>query len=134
MIESLNDSIITMLSKETFNFLKDLDKNNNRDWFNANKKEFEKAKENLTAFTGYLIGEVSKFDAEIRRPSAPGLRFSYLQGRPVLKRQKPVQDEPRRLPEPGRPQIDGPRILFSRPARPELYRRRASTFPIPPSS
>lgn len=54
-----------MLSKETFDFLKNLENNNNRDWFNANKKDFEKAKENLTAFTGYLIGEVSKFDPEV---------------------------------------------------------------------
>ncbi|MBC7900857.1 MAG: DUF2461 domain-containing protein [Saprospiraceae bacterium] len=51
-----------MISKETLDFLKKLDKNNNRDWFQANKKEFEKAKEDLTGFTAFLIGEGSKFD------------------------------------------------------------------------
>ena len=54
-----------MLSKETLGFLKNLDKNNNRDWFLANKSEFENAKSDLTDFTAFLIGEVSKFDPQI---------------------------------------------------------------------
>lgn len=51
-----------MLAKETLDFLKKLDKNNNRDWFQANKKAFDAAQDNLTAFTGFLIGEIGKFD------------------------------------------------------------------------
>ncbi len=51
-----------MVTKETLDFLKKLDKNNNRDWFQANKKAFDAAQDNLTAFTDYLIGEVGKFD------------------------------------------------------------------------
>ena len=54
-----------MISKDTLDFLKNLDKNNNRDWFQANKQEFEKAKADLTDFTAFLIGEVSKFDPNI---------------------------------------------------------------------
>lgn len=54
-----------MISQETLSFLKNLDKNNNRDWFQANKKAFESANANLVAFSGYLIGEISKFDPEI---------------------------------------------------------------------
>lgn len=54
-----------MISKETLGFLKNLDKNNNRDWFLANKNEFENAKSDLTDFTAFLIGEVSKFDPQI---------------------------------------------------------------------
>ncbi len=54
-----------MISQETLSFLKKLEKNNNRDWFQANKKAFDDANANLIAFTGYLIGEVSKFDVEI---------------------------------------------------------------------
>ena len=54
-----------MLKKETFEFLKKLEKNNNRDWFQAHKKEFEMAKADLTDFTAYLIGEISKFDPQI---------------------------------------------------------------------
>ena len=54
-----------MLTKETLDFLKKLDKNNNRDWFQANKKLFDAAQDNMTAFAGYLIGEIGKFDSEV---------------------------------------------------------------------
>ncbi len=51
-----------MLQKETIDFLKKLGNNNNRDWFQANKKAFDAAQDNVTAFAGYLIGELGKFD------------------------------------------------------------------------
>lgn len=54
-----------MLSKETFDFLKNLDKNNNRDWLQANKKEFETAKANFAGFVGELIAGISGFDPEV---------------------------------------------------------------------
>ncbi len=54
-----------MLTKETLDFLKKLSKNNNREWFQANKKAFDAAQDNMTAFAGYLIGEIGKFDNAI---------------------------------------------------------------------
>lgn len=54
-----------MLSKETVDFLKKLDKNNDRDWFNANKDAFVRANDNIIAVTGDLINRISKFDPEI---------------------------------------------------------------------
>lgn len=54
-----------MLAKETLDFLKKLNKNNNREWFQANKKAFDAAQDNMTAFAGHLIGEISKFDDAI---------------------------------------------------------------------
>lgn len=51
-----------MLSKETIDFLKKLAKNNEREWFQANKKAFDAAQDNMTAFAGYMIGEIGKFD------------------------------------------------------------------------
>ena len=51
-----------MIAKETVDFLANLDKNNNREWFQANKKQFDAAQDNMTAFAGYLIGEIGKFD------------------------------------------------------------------------
>lgn len=50
------------ISKDTLTFLKNLDKNNNREWFQANKNKFDAAQDNLIAFTGQLIGEAGKFD------------------------------------------------------------------------
>lgn len=54
-----------MLAKETVEFLKKLDKNNNRDWFNANKDAFIKANDNVIAVTGDLISRVAKFDPQV---------------------------------------------------------------------
>lgn len=51
-----------MISKETLGFLRKLDKNNDRDWFQANKSAFDSAQDNLTAFVDHLIGEVGKCD------------------------------------------------------------------------
>jgi uncharacterized protein (TIGR02453 family) len=54
-----------MLTKETVTFLKNLDRNNDRDWFNANKDTFVKANDNVIALTGDLINRIAKFDATI---------------------------------------------------------------------
>lgn len=54
-----------MLTKESLDFLRKLNKNNNREWFQANKKAFDAAQDNMTAFAGYLIGEVGKFDSAV---------------------------------------------------------------------
>lgn len=54
-----------MIAKETIDFLKKLDKNNNRDWFNANKDAYRKANDNVIAVTGELIGRIAKFDPAV---------------------------------------------------------------------
>jgi uncharacterized protein (TIGR02453 family) len=54
-----------MLAKETVDFLRKLDDNNNRDWFNANKGAFVAANDNVIAVTGELIGRISKFDPSV---------------------------------------------------------------------
>ena len=50
------------IEPSTLEFLADLAVNNNRDWFLANKKRFEAAQDNVTAFAGNMIGEIGKFD------------------------------------------------------------------------
>jgi len=54
-----------MLAKETVDFLKKLEKNNDRDWFNANKSAFVAANDNVIAITGDLINRTAKFDASV---------------------------------------------------------------------
>lgn len=54
-----------MLERPTIEFLKKLDKNNNRDWFNLNKDAYIKANDNVIALTGFLIGKIAKFDPEV---------------------------------------------------------------------
>lgn len=56
--------------KEVFKFLKDLARNNNREWFNANKERYLKAKEETDRLAELAIGVVSEFDPRASRLSA----------------------------------------------------------------
>lgn len=49
-----------MIEKSTFDFLKSLKKNNNRDWFDKNRNKYESAKENFEAFVEALIPVLRK--------------------------------------------------------------------------
>jgi uncharacterized protein (TIGR02453 family) len=51
-----------MINQSTFNFLKDLKENNNREWFQDNKQRYEEAKENVIAFTAELLKEIKLTD------------------------------------------------------------------------
>lgn len=46
-------------------FLTDLSANNNREWYNANKKRYEESREKVLFLTDVLINEIRKFDSEI---------------------------------------------------------------------
>ena len=48
-----------------FRFLTDLRDNNNREWFQANKERYLKAKEVFESFIDNLIPEIRKFDSSI---------------------------------------------------------------------
>lgn len=50
------------IAPETLKFLADLDKNNNREWFLANKKRYEVAKKNFEEFVDDLIKRIAKFE------------------------------------------------------------------------
>lgn len=51
-----------MIQPQTLGFLTDLVDNNNRDWFQANKERYDKARENLIAFTAELISKAHQID------------------------------------------------------------------------
>ncbi|WP_159634496.1 DUF2461 domain-containing protein [Sphingobacterium composti Ten et al. 2007 non Yoo et al. 2007] len=53
------------IAASTFEFLKALHENNNREWFNAHKGEYEKAKDNVEAFIQALINKLAMFDPHI---------------------------------------------------------------------
>ena len=50
------------INPETFDFLKKLEANNNREWFQANKAEHDKARENVIEFAGELIKQLHLVD------------------------------------------------------------------------
>ncbi|MEM9821375.1 MAG: DUF2461 domain-containing protein [Bacteroidota bacterium] len=51
-----------IVEKSLFKFLKDLDKNNNRPWFNENKDRYLVAQQSMKAFTETLVNEMSYHD------------------------------------------------------------------------
>lgn len=59
-----------MIETSTIKFLKDLKKNNNKPWFDANRKKYEAAKENFLGFIQTLIDKHSLKDASIKEQEA----------------------------------------------------------------
>ncbi|KMQ69215.1 hypothetical protein ACM39_03700 [Chryseobacterium sp. FH2] len=58
------------ISKNTFDFLKKLAKNNNREWFNENKTLYTESQENIIGFLEDLIKEMSEFDEDLGKIDA----------------------------------------------------------------
>lgn len=58
------------MNLSTLDFLKKLEKNNNREWFNEHKKLFTVATEDVTSFIEELIREIARFDKEIGKIDA----------------------------------------------------------------
>jgi uncharacterized protein (TIGR02453 family) len=64
-----------MLQPSTLKFLKDLKKNNNKPWFDANRKQYEAAKADMAAFVQTLIDAHGKKDASIAHLQAKECMF-----------------------------------------------------------
>jgi uncharacterized protein (TIGR02453 family) len=58
------------MNKIILNFLKELEKNNNRDWFQANKSMYEEAKNEFETFINSLIPAIAKFDDSVKNITA----------------------------------------------------------------
>jgi uncharacterized protein (TIGR02453 family) len=54
-----------MLQSQTLQFLKDLKENNNKPWFDANRKTYEVAKQDFASFVEILIKGIEQFDENI---------------------------------------------------------------------
>lgn len=55
-----------MIQQPTLQFLKDLQKNNNKEWFDKHRERYEEAKINFREFIAELIQGVSKFDPAVK--------------------------------------------------------------------
>ena len=64
-----------MLQPATIKFLKDLKKNNNKPWFDANRKRYEEAKEDFANFVQQVIDKHSKKDKTISALKAKDCMF-----------------------------------------------------------
>ncbi len=56
---------MSKITQPTLQFLKELKQNNDRDWFHAHKKDYEKARKEFMEFIDALIMEIAKFDREV---------------------------------------------------------------------
>lgn len=56
-----------MLQKQTLSFLKDLAKNNNREWFETNRKKYESARQDFTALADEIIKGFCKKDRDFEQ-------------------------------------------------------------------
>lgn len=63
------------INPETLKFLIDLEKNNNREWFLANKKRYDTAKKNVEDFVDVLIARVAKFEPAVANFKAKDCMF-----------------------------------------------------------
>ena len=57
------------IKQSTLDFLSDLKRNNERDWFIKNRKRYDDARMNYEAFVQAVINEISKFDPIIKQVS-----------------------------------------------------------------
>lgn len=64
-----------MLQSSTIKFLKDLKKNNNKPWFDANRKVYETAKADFAAFIEAIIEKHGKKDPQIAHLKAKDCLF-----------------------------------------------------------
>lgn len=64
-----------MLQTSTFKFLKDLKKNNNKPWFDKNRKVYEAAKADFISFIQAVIDQHGKKDASIKNLLAKDCLF-----------------------------------------------------------
>jgi uncharacterized protein (TIGR02453 family) len=51
--------------KKSLSFLRDLEKHNNRDWFQANRARYDEARVEILAFIETLVSQIGLFDPEL---------------------------------------------------------------------
>ncbi|MEO6902370.1 MAG: DUF2461 domain-containing protein [Bacteroidia bacterium] len=64
-----------MIKPATFDFLKKLKNNNNKEWFDVNRPQYEKIKIEFQLFITELIQSISTFDASIKQLEAKNCVF-----------------------------------------------------------
>ncbi|OAV42861.1 DUF2461 domain-containing protein [Lewinella sp. 4G2] len=68
---------MTKIKKSTLQFIKDLHRNNNRDWFAENKPRYEAAHENMIEFAAELLDRLSKTDVLVEQNGKKVLQRIY---------------------------------------------------------
>ncbi|MBS1974284.1 MAG: DUF2461 domain-containing protein, partial [Bacteroidetes bacterium] len=64
-----------MLQTSTIKFLKELKKNNNKPWFDANREKYEEAKKDFGQFIQSVIDKQAKKDPSVKELKAKDCMF-----------------------------------------------------------
>jgi len=51
--------------KKSLSFISDLKKNNNKEWFHANRKQYDEARGEFIAFVEMMVSEIGMFDPDL---------------------------------------------------------------------
>jgi uncharacterized protein (TIGR02453 family) len=101
-----------MLQPSTLKFLKDLKKNNNKPWFDANRKTYETAKADFTSLVEALIAATSKFDKSVANLSAKGCMFRINRDIRFSKDKSPYKTNMGTYINPGGKKVNTPGYYF----------------------
>lgn len=80
-----------MINNLVLQFLSDLKANNDRNWFNANKKRYEKAREEFVTFISALIEQIARFDPPILQLEAKKCIFRIYRDTRFSKNKQPYK-------------------------------------------
>ena len=73
------------MQSSTLQFLRNLEKNNNREWFNENKTLYHEAQQDVISFVEKLIEEMADFDEEMGKLEAKNLFLEFIEIQGFLK-------------------------------------------------
>ncbi len=81
-----------MIEKSTFQFLKDLERNNNREWFNDHKKTYQQAQQNFIFFINELISSLTQIEPDWQGLTAKDCIFRIYRDIRFSKNKQPYKD------------------------------------------
>jgi uncharacterized protein (TIGR02453 family) len=101
-----------MLQASTLKFLKDLKKNNNKQWFEANRKNYETAKADYLSLVESIIMAVSKFDEPVGALKAKDCTFRINRDVRFSKDKSPYKSNMGAFIKPGGKKVNAPGYYF----------------------
>jgi uncharacterized protein (TIGR02453 family) len=101
-----------MLQPATLEFIKTLKKNNNKPWFDANRKKYEAAKADFVSLVEHIIAAVSKFDPAVSSLKAKDCTFRINRDIRFSKDKSPYKTNMGAYVNPGGKKINTPGYYF----------------------
>jgi uncharacterized protein (TIGR02453 family) len=101
-----------MLQNTTIQFINQLKKNNNKPWFDANRKKYEAAKTDFVAFVQQLIDGISRFDKGVAGLQAKNCIFRINRDIRFSKDKSPYKTNMGAYINPGGKKINTPGYYF----------------------